>query len=180
MSVLDARGRHIAVLGTASQSGTNADAAGLAIDTGAAYASTTAIAEADEFGNAWWMLDLGRDVAISDVRITLPANHDGSEVSVLTTLTADDGTVTFRDNLAVFRQGLSAKYFKYDYANSVFQNLDVLSPTLIRQDSTINFPSTSTNFAGTGYNTRYAGLWTGQIRIDQPGDVTFFLSSDDG
>ena len=180
VSVLDARGRHIAVLGTATQSGTNADAAGLAIDTGAAYASTTAIAEADEFGNAWWMLDLGRDVAISDVRITLPANHDGSDVSVVATLSMEDGTVSFRDTMDVFRRGLATKIYKHSGQITSFQDLDAQNPNVIRFDENINYGSTSTNFAGTGYNTRYAGLWTGQIRIDQPGDVTFFLSSDDG
>lgn len=180
VSVLDARGRHIAVFGTASQSGTNAAVAGLAIDTGAAYAGSTAIAEADENGNAWWLLDFGRDVAISDIMVTLPADHDGSDVSIIATLTMEDGKVTFRDTVDVFKQGLATKIYKHSGQITSFQNLDIQNPTVIRSDRNVDYAGTSSNFAGTGYNTRYAGLWTGQIRIDQPGDVQFFLTSDDG
>lgn len=180
VSVLDARGRHVAVFGTASQSGTGSQIASFATDTGATYADSWAIAEPDANGNAWWMLDLGRDIGISDIRITIPDVFKFGNIDVLTTMTQDDGTIDFRDTVPVHSTGLQAKYYNQSGSIGGFQNLYNKVPTLVRFDSQVNFGSTGSNFADTGYNTRYAVAWDGQIQIIEPGDTRFFINSDDG
>ncbi|MEZ6126918.1 MAG: LamG-like jellyroll fold domain-containing protein [Planctomycetaceae bacterium] len=179
VSVLDARNRHIAVIGTASQSGSNSAIARLAIDTGAAYADTFAIAEAAG-GKAYWTLDLGRDFDLSDVRLTLV--DAGLNERVIVTVTRENGTIDFRNILDVHPAGLQGQYYYIGGSETVvdFPNLAGRTPSVRQQEPTINFGSTSSNFAGTGLNTQYASRWSGQINITTAGTVRFWLNSDDG
>lgn len=180
VSVLDLQGRHVAVYGTATASGQEANNSALAIDTGAPAYQTFAVAEADANGNAWWMLDLGTDVDISDVQLTLADDVVAASDQLLVSIVQDDGTVDFRNVMVVREIGLLTELYDYNYFLGDFPHLDSRQPNIVRFDATINHRSTSSNFAGTGWTTNYAGRYSGQILIADAGDVTFFIDSDDG
>ena len=75
--------------------------------------------------------------------------------------------------------GLAAKYFAL-IAPSALPNFATLSPYLTTSVTTLNYASTSSNFANSTRADNVGGLFTGWVTIDTPGLYTFSTESDDG
>ena len=97
----------------------------------------------------------------------------------------DDVILTNTDTGTVIPFAANGLYGQY-YANMSFWTdggayppFDTLTPTYTRIDSQINM-SDSDGMGGLGLFSTYAARWTGTIRIDNPGDVTFYTTSDEG
>jgi len=75
--------------------------------------------------------------------------------------------------------GIGVAYYSLS-APSVLPDFSVLSPYLTASTSTVNFASTNGNFATSGRADNVGAVWTGWVRIDEPGTYTFSVESDDG
>lgn len=75
--------------------------------------------------------------------------------------------------------GLDAKYYVLS-SPSVLPRFELLSPYLTTTVANINYASTNGNFANSGRSDNVGALWTGWVRVDQPGLYTFYTTSDDG
>ena len=75
--------------------------------------------------------------------------------------------------------GLAAKYYVVTGA-SLLPDFSALTPYLSSSASAVNYPSTDGVFANSGRADEVGAVWTGWVRIDQPGSYTFSLTSDDG
>ena len=79
--------------------------------------------------------------------------------------------------------GLLGEYYFMPEVIGGFPDFDALTDRadLVRVDPVVAFPQTLENFAGVaGLEDGFAVRWSGQIFIETTGDVTFYVTSDDG
>ena len=79
--------------------------------------------------------------------------------------------------------GLLGEYYFTPEVVGDFPDFETLTDRadLVRVDPVVAFPQELENFAGLpGLNDWFAVRWSGQIFIEATGDVTFYVTSDDG
>ena len=83
---------------------------------------------------------------------------------------------------ADLQPGLVGEYFTYRTNGYVPELPAGAKPFLVRVDKQIDFPDPGTggDFHHTKLVYNFAVRWTGVLRVDKPGDYTFFTQSDDG
>jgi len=129
----------------------------------------------------------GRDIA----RYAPPAGFSGTDTfnyrvrEASGTLSAS-ATVSIRvdalrpaDNPIGDTAGLAVAY--YDLVSpSVLPDFTQLTPFATGAVAQVNFASTGGNFAGSGRADNVGAVFTGWLRVDQPGLYTLYVNSDDG
>lgn len=165
VSVLDLHNRHIAVLGSATQSGNSGNHAALGVDTGSTHDSTIAVATADADGKAWWQLDLGRNFDISDVRPMIN-NNSAFAVGFLTSVVRENGTVDFRDRVDPQQSGIRQRV--YDGAIRSQRDLADYSPIADTLEPGIGYDAPDQNTTHT---------FEGYLDIPHDGEIRFWLNS---
>lgn len=95
-------------------------------------------------------------------------------------LTLGLGTAPTRAAQDDAKPGLVGEYFQLRQSPSDFPKLAGKQPFLVRVDRQINFPESDGEFHRTKLSENFYVLWTGSLRIDKPGEYTFYTESDDG
>lgn len=104
-------------------------------------------------------------------------------------LTVDDGnggsdiaTISISATASNYQPGLIAEFFNYTTSLSSLPNLSGATPTVVRLDDQVNYPSTNDAWTGLSsvFEETFASRHTGFIHIPTSGDYTFYLNSDDG
>lgn len=97
-------------------------------------------------------------------------------------LTTGKYVVVVKHNVISPMAGLNAEYFLLgDEPVTDFPEFDSLTPDVTQIDEQVAIASTPDAFNGLdGFIDHFAVQWTGAVYIEKPGDVTFFISSDDG
>lgn len=76
--------------------------------------------------------------------------------------------------------GLVGEYYNIGVPLTTLPDFDALTPAFTRVDTTIDFPSTAGEFAGSGLIEHFAVRWTGGIHVNEDRIYEFLLTSDDG
>ena len=75
--------------------------------------------------------------------------------------------------------GLTTNYYALT-APTELPNFATLSPYLTTTSADVNYASTNGTFASSNRSDNVGAVWTGWLRVDQPGNYQFSLTSDDG
>lgn len=105
--------------------------------------------------------------------------NDGEVDSAPATVTL---VVSPVDDPVPYQPGLLAEFFDFTSALSVIPTLTGRTPTVVRSDAQIAYPSTGGTWAGLpgSMADTFASRHTGWLKIDTAGSYTLSISSDDG
>jgi len=109
-----------------------------------------------------------------DYTLEISVSDDQTTVTDIVTVSVIEDPVT------PVEPGLQAGFYSFGTRLSTLPNMSGLIPTVARIDANINYPSTRDPWSGLSFKDYYSSLHTGLIQIQQDGDYTFYLSSDDG
>src|SRR5206468_4016977 len=83
---------------------------------------------------------------------------------------------------AFLSPGVNAEFFDYNTNLSALPDVNGRTPDVTRVDMMVNYASTSSPWPGldSRFGDTFASRHTGVVKVDNAGNYTFYLSSDDG
>jgi subtilase family serine protease len=122
-----------------------------------------------------------RDPNLPLLSTNTPVQNQNTPQGATNTNIATYATLPAVLNVSGSGTGLLGQYYVPGGIVDNFPDFDSIAPLHTRIDQTVDFVSVYDDFgANLGQNDYFAARWTGKINIATPGDVTFYINSDDG